>query len=169
MQDYPNAESSQERNSHRTKEPAATDRRNWVLVVDDDHDIRRLNNLALVQSGYRADTAEDGAVAWEMLQLNTYDLLITDHNMPRISGVELLVKLHTAEISIPVIMATGEFPEFHFRSRPWLQPPTALLKPFTGEELLNVVKAVLEEAVSRSTRTVGKSRHTDGKSERGGA
>ncbi len=112
-------------------------------MVDDDHDVRLLHNLVLTDGGYHADTAEDGAIAWSMLQRNHYDLLITDHRMPNVSGVELLQKLNASRMDLPVIMVTEVFPEFEFRGRPWLQPPTALLKPITGEELLRVVKRVL--------------------------
>jgi two-component system, chemotaxis family, sensor histidine kinase and response regulator WspE len=61
-----------------------------ILVVDDDISIRELSAAVLMPSGYQVDTAEDGAAGWEALHGNNYDLLITDHNMPRVSGVELV-------------------------------------------------------------------------------
>ncbi len=85
--------------------------RQRVLVVEDEADIRRLNTELLACSGYHVDAAEDGAVAWDMLQANHYDLLVTDHNMPKVSGIELLKKLHDASLKLPVIMATGTLPQ----------------------------------------------------------
>jgi DNA-binding response OmpR family regulator len=117
-----------------------------VLVVDDDHDVRLLHNLVLIHGGYCADMADNGAVAWGMLRRNHYDLLITDHEMPKLSGVDLLQKINASRMKLPVIMVTEVFPEFEFRGRPWLQPSAALLKPVTGEDLLRVVQRVLGAA-----------------------
>jgi len=114
-----------------------------ILVVDDDGDIRRLNTEALTYSGYQVDAAGDGAAAWDTLQSNSYDLLITDNNMPKLSGVELLKKLHAARMAVPVIMASGTMPKEEFIRYPWLQPAATLPKPFTGEELLGTVREVL--------------------------
>ena len=114
-----------------------------ILVVEDDGDIRRLNTEVLMHHGYDVDAAEDGAAAWAALQQEAYDLLITDHDMPRVTGVELLKKLHGARMDMPVIMATGAFPESEFTRYPWLQPAATLLKPYTLDELLNTVREVL--------------------------
>ena len=117
--------------------------RRRILVVDDDVSTRRLETVVLIQSGYQVDVAEDGAAAWEALNTDRYDLLITDHNMPKVTGVELLQKLHGAHITVPVIMATGSFPHDEFAESPWLQPATTLLKPYSVEKLLGAVKAIL--------------------------
>jgi len=91
-----------------------------ILVVEDDGDLRRLNAQALSLSGYEVETAVDGAAAWAELQTNSYDLMITDNNMPKVTGVELLVKLRAARMELPVIMASGtSFSDDASRS-PWL-------------------------------------------------
>jgi len=114
-----------------------------ILVVDDEASLRRLITSTLVCSGYSVDAAEDGADAWEALQVKHYDLLITDNNMPRVSGVELLQKLHATRHALPVIMATGILPEEEFARNPCLKPAATLLKPYTLADLLKTVKAVL--------------------------
>src|SRR4029077_10352056 len=81
-----------------------------ILVADDDRDIRRLNARVLEQSGYQVDTAEDGAAAWEVLQIKAFNLLITDNDMPKLTGVELVRKLRSARMALPVILATGKLP-----------------------------------------------------------
>ena len=73
--------------------------RQRILVVDDDPLIRRLNSEVLVYSGYQVDAADDGASAWNALLVNDYDLLITDNDMPKVTGVDLLKKVH-ASISL---------------------------------------------------------------------
>src|ERR1700691_582681 len=115
-----------------------------ILVVEDDLYIRQLGIELLVRSGYEVDSAADGAAAWEPLNTDTcYDLMITDNNMPKLTGVELLKKLRAARMALPVIMATGILPKNVFARYPWLQPTATLLKPYTAAELLGTVRNVL--------------------------
>ena len=118
---------------------------NRILVVDDDPVIRQLNAKVLGLFGYQTETAEDGAAAWEALQTSRYDLLITDNSMPKVSGIELLKKLRSARMALPVIMATGTLPAEEFTRSPWLQPVATLLKPFTFAELLGTVREFLAQ------------------------
>jgi DNA-binding response OmpR family regulator len=119
-----------------------------ILVVEDDVLIRQLNTRALSLSGYAVDVAEDGAAAWEALRAGSYDLMITDNTMPKMSGVELLKKMRAARMVLPVIMATGVLPKAEFTRYPWLQPEATLVKPYTVEEMVHTVKKVLREADS---------------------
>jgi DNA-binding response OmpR family regulator len=114
-----------------------------ILVVDDDLLIRQLSAKALSHSGYRVDAAEDGAAAWEALSGADYDLVITDNDMPKVSGIELLEKLHTARIAVPVILASGQFPTEALHRRPWLRLAASLEKPFEVNKLVETVRAVL--------------------------
>jgi DNA-binding response OmpR family regulator len=115
-----------------------------ILVVDDEKDTRQLGVDILTRSGYEVDCAADGAAAWEALNTETcYDLMITDNNMPKLTGVELLKKLRGARMALPVIMATAILPEHEFARNPWLQPAATLLKPYTNDELLGTVRNVL--------------------------
>ena len=114
-----------------------------ILVVEAPDDIRQLNAEVLADAGYQVDAVEDGVAAWAALQLHRYDLLITDQFLPKVSGVELLKKLHTARMTLPVIMATGILPSWEFALHPCLQAVTMLRKPFTFEKLLGMVKTVL--------------------------
>jgi DNA-binding response OmpR family regulator len=114
-----------------------------ILVVEDDAVTRRINTKVLIKSGYEVDAAEDGAVAWDALQLNGYDLLVTDNEMPNVSGVDLLKKLHAARMALPVIMVSGTMPTAELERQPWLQIKAALHKPCIASELLATVKNVL--------------------------
>lgn len=115
-----------------------------ILVADDDPAIRRLNTEILVAAGYQVDAAGDGDTAWEAIQQNAYDLLVTDYDMPRLTGVGLLKKLYAARLALPVIMVTGTYPQDELEKHPWLQIEASLLKPYTMDELLNTVKNVLQ-------------------------
>ena len=117
-----------------------------ILVVEDEASIRQLTASVLTRSGYQVEATEDGAAAWNSLQLSNYDLLVTDNHMPKVTGLELLKKVRAARMALPVIMATGSLPDEEFARHPWLQPAATLQKPFTVEELLGTVQAVLRAA-----------------------
>jgi DNA-binding NtrC family response regulator len=72
-----------------------------------------------------------------------YDLLITDNDLPALSGVDLLKRLHAACFILPVIMATGNYPQEEFIRHPHLPPATMLLKPYTAAALVTVVDGIL--------------------------
>ena len=117
--------------------------RQRILVVEDEGDLRQLSAEVLIDAGYQVEIAEDGVAAWAALQHHRYDLLITDQFLPKLSGVELLKKLHTARMTLPVIMATGILPTWEFALHPCLQAVTMLCKPYTFEKLLGMVKNIL--------------------------
>jgi DNA-binding response OmpR family regulator len=114
-----------------------------ILVVEDDIFFRRLNTEVLLRSGYEVDTAADGAAAWEALQANRYNLLITEHEMPNLTGVELVKKLRAARMALPVVMAAGRLPTEELARNPSLQLAATLLKAFAVDALLDTVKNVL--------------------------
>ncbi|HEY5910657.1 MAG TPA: response regulator [Verrucomicrobiae bacterium] len=117
-------------------------------MVDDEVLVRKIHAEVLSRSGYQTETAEDGAAAWEALQADGYHLLITDNHMPKVSGIELVKKMRSAHITLPVILASGAMPTEELDRYPWLQLAATLLKPFTDDELLETVKRVLRETDS---------------------
>ena len=114
-----------------------------ILLVDDDICAREFNAGILIRFGYLVNTAEDGDAGWTALNADDYDLLITDNQMPKVSGIELLKKLRTARMVLPVIMATGVLPSEEFDRYPWIKPAAILVKPYTIGELLRTVLEVL--------------------------
>jgi len=87
-----------------------------------------------------------GAAGWDALQTRGYDLIVTDNKMPRMTGIEMIGRLRSAKMAVPVIMATRQLPVFEFASRPWLKPDAALERPFSNDDLLETVKKVLGQA-----------------------
>jgi DNA-binding response OmpR family regulator len=116
-----------------------------ILVVEDDVTICRLNTDVLRKSGYDVDAAEDGAVAWDALNRSRYDLLVTDNEMPKVTGVELLKMLRASNMELPVIMASGAMPLEEFARHPYIQPDALLLKPYSFEDFLVTVREVLQK------------------------
>lgn len=126
-----------------------------ILVVDDDIAILRLNAEALKRHGFEVDAAADGAAAWQALNNEEYDLLITDNRMPNVTGVELIKKVRSAHMALPVIMATGVWPGEEMTLYPWLQPVATLLKPYDIKQLLVTVREVLHATDSSREITAG--------------
>jgi two-component system OmpR family response regulator len=114
-----------------------------ILLAEDDSHIRRLSVKVLVDSGYRVDIAEDGEAAWNALQLKSYHLLITDNDMPKMSGIELVKKLRAVGMMLPVIMASGSMPMEKLNEQSRLQISAVLSKPHGLAKLLKTVKEVL--------------------------
>ena len=119
-----------------------------ILLVDDEVLICQVCTRVLRHLGYQTETANDGAAAWEAIQANIYDLLITDNNMPKVSGVELVEKVRSANMSLPVILVSGNLPTGELNRNPRLKGVVTLAKPFTGDELLGTVNKVLRESAS---------------------
>jgi len=117
-----------------------------ILVVEKAADLRQLNAEVLRDAGYQVDTAENGVTAWAALQTHHYDLLITDQFLPKVSGVQLLRRLHDASMVLPVIMATDILPNWEFALHTCLQSVVMLRKPYTFEKLLGTVKQVMPAA-----------------------
>lgn len=80
-----------------------------VLVVDDEPHITHVVALKLRNAGYEVTTACDGEEAFELATQQPPDLVITDLQMPYVSGVELCEKLreHAATAAVPAIMLTA--------------------------------------------------------------
>ena len=114
-----------------------------ILVVDDDSDLRVLYTEVLARPGYHVDAAEDGAAGWEAIQANNYNLLITENEMPKLTGIELVRKLRSARMAVPVVMAAVRLPTLELVQNPPLQLAALLPKPFYISELLQTVRTVL--------------------------
>jgi DNA-binding response OmpR family regulator len=115
-----------------------------ILLAEDDVDFCRLYIRILTGSGYCVDAAKNGEVAWDALQIKNYHLLITDNDMPKMSGIELVKKLRAAGMTLPVIMVSGAMPTEQSNEHSWLQISALLHKPHGIVELLKTVKEVLD-------------------------
>ena len=78
-----------------------------ILVVDDEKYIREGLVAALEMDGYNGLQAENGQVAWKIINTEPVDMVITDLRMPDMSGSELLKKIYSTYPTIPVVVLTG--------------------------------------------------------------
>jgi len=85
-----------------------------ILIVDDSSTMRRIIGNVVGQLGVSKedfDEAEDGVVAWKLLQENKYDVILTDWNMPNMNGLELVKHIRgegSAHRGTPTVMITTE-------------------------------------------------------------
>ncbi len=78
-----------------------------ILVVDNEKSMREMLTIALEKEGYEVETARNGEVAVEMIENGDYDVVITDINMPRSNGIDVLNAVTRIRPQTPVIMMTG--------------------------------------------------------------
>lgn len=79
-----------------------------VLIVDDEKSMRVTLSEFLKREGYEIDSAPDAFMAFQMLDKEEYDIIVTDIIMPRITGIELLEKIREKTGNIQIIIMTGE-------------------------------------------------------------
>lgn len=115
-----------------------------ILLVDDEEDLRRLYSDVLTGCGYQVDTASDGDAGWKAIHTesytaDSYDLLVTDNTMPKLSGIGLIKKVRSAGLNLPVILASGNVPD----DTESLRLAAIIHKPFGADELVETVKRAL--------------------------
>src|ERR1035438_8912209 len=135
-----------------SSEPPVLTRSRRILVADDDESIRYLLSTVLAGAGFDVNTASDGQQAWEAILHGHYDLLLTDNDMPRLTGIQLIERIREAGMSLPVIIASGTFPVERVRNDPQHQIAAALPKPFRIPELLDTVRDVLASSPGDTTK-----------------
>jgi len=119
-----------------------------ILMVSEECDLRQLNTEVLIDAGYEVDVVEDGASAWRALQFENFDLVFADNGLTSFDGVDLGRKLHSAGITMPVIVAINILPSWESYRYPWFLKATKLFKPYSIAELLRSVDDVLRPAIS---------------------
>ena len=118
-----------------------------VLVAEDSVATRKMLEKILVSVGLKVIVCRDGQEAWEQFQANSaqINLVISDIEMPRLNGFELLekVKQHPVEQSIPVVMATSRTGDRHRKQATELGATGYLGKPVNPQELLATIQPLL--------------------------
>ncbi|NHZ96394.1 hybrid sensor histidine kinase/response regulator [Massilia sp. CCM 8734] len=94
--------------AHRNGGGATAARRKRVLVVDDSFTVRELERKLLQSHGYEVDVAVDGMDGWNAARTGSYDLIVTDVDMPRMDGIELItmIKQHPQLRTTPVLIVS---------------------------------------------------------------
>lgn len=115
-----------------------------VLYADDMPELRDLLTLLIQREGHQVVTAEDGAAAWEICgaDLTAFDLVITDHQMPRLNGVGLVEKLRAAGFGGKLMVFTSEPSEGVHLAYRRLGVDFILLKPIFPHMLRDALRTL---------------------------
>jgi two-component system chemotaxis response regulator CheY len=109
-----------------------------ILVVDDFSTMRRIVRNLLKELGYtNVDEAEDGQVALHKLKNGQFDFVVTDWNMPNMTGIELLkaIRADAALKQLPVLMVTAEAKKENIIEAATAGASGYVVKPFTAATL----------------------------------
>ncbi|MCA9246597.1 MAG: response regulator [Planctomycetales bacterium] len=117
-----------------------------VLLCDDEIHILKAAEIKLKRAGFDVVCAADGQEAWEEIERQCPDLLVTDCQMPRLDGFGLVDKVRACHSTshLPILMLTAKGFEFQHQdvARRW-GIKAILAKPFSPRQLLKHVEDVL--------------------------
>ncbi len=119
-----------------------------ILVVDDFSTMRRIIKNILKQIGFTdIDEAENGQVALSKLNDNDYDLVVSDWNMPEMTGIELLKAVRATEAikDIPFLMVTAEAKKENVVEAVKAGVNNYIVKPFTAEILQEKIEKIFPD------------------------
>jgi two-component system response regulator FlrC len=130
-----------------------------ILVVDDDPHMQQGISTCLARGNYQLTVVSHGLAALEQLEQDSYDLIITDQQMPHMSGLELMTTLQKRGSEIPVIMITAYGTITQAVEAMQAGAADFITKPFSAPDLERIVERVLspESAVSRQKASRPKS------------
>jgi CheY-like chemotaxis protein/tRNA A-37 threonylcarbamoyl transferase component Bud32 len=121
-----------------------------ILVVDDDHATQGVIAAALSKLGYVCMTAANGLEAMELVSSNSFGLIMTDLDMPRMDGLELISCLRDAKSDVPVIVGTAHSDFESAQKALRLGVADYIVKPFGDlSELMAAARRAVETGSSR--------------------
>lgn len=115
-----------------------------MLIVDDDPPVRQLITVMVAQGGYETLEAQNGFEALHVAETNQIDLLVTDFEMPGMSGPELISALKQRGLIGRSLLVTGNAEALDSFNGSDLAIPF-LAKPFTCTQLLGRIQAILND------------------------
>jgi DNA-binding response OmpR family regulator len=123
-----------------------------ILLVDDDESFRRMLHLTLVRAGYDVVDAGDGNKALKLFRAQPPDLVLTDLIMPDREGLETIMELRSIQPDVKIIAMSGggrSRPGDYLKVARQMGAARVLAKPFSNQELLDAVRAVIAPAEER--------------------
>jgi len=118
-----------------------------LLVVDDFSTMRRIIKNILRQLGFtNIEEADDGTTAWEIINQGGIDFVISDWNMPQMTGIELLRKVRASEEfgDMPFLMVTAEAQQENVIEAVQAKVSNYIVKPFTAETLKQKIDKIFD-------------------------
>ena len=126
-----------------------------VLVVDDDKAILMMLHKALKSNGIENDLAISGEAALELLEVNSYDLILLDINMRGINGFEVIQRIRARGLTTPVMVVSGRKEDQDALYGLEIGADDYIIKPFNPVTLVAKVKALIRRSRERSPQGTG--------------
>lgn len=123
-----------------------------ILFVDDESNIRRLVGYDLKTAGYDFTLCEDGQQAYDAAMKDTFDVIIIDWMMPRMSGIELVAKLRKDGNEAIMVMLTAKDEEDNLLEAFEAGVDDYVTKPFSSRELMARITAHLRRINQKQTK-----------------
>ncbi len=115
-----------------------------ILIVDDSEMVRNYHSFILKMFKYEVSTAENGMVALEKVLGDNYNLIVTDINMPKMDGYELIKKIRENGIDTPIIVISTE-DEVRDKMKGLRHGAnTYMVKPTEPEKLVSTINLLLK-------------------------
>ncbi len=129
-----------------------------LLVAEDDNNLRNLISINLRNEGYNVIACENGEKAIELLEIDHFDLVISDIMMPKLDGYGLVKKIRDQKLDTPILFLTALGSIEDKEKGYTLSIDDYLVKPINMKELLMKVKAILRRCklTSEQKITIGK-------------
>jgi len=123
-----------------------------LLVIDDESSVVDVVSKTLRRVGYRVTTARSGPEGWKKFEQDPYrfDLVITDHIMPEITGMKLSEKMLGLRPDLPIVLSTGYSESISAEEAKSAGITEFLMKPIEGGKLAEVVRRVLDRTKAHS-------------------
>lgn len=117
-----------------------------VLCVDDNEPLATVVRCVLEQAGHTVECVEDGQSALERVtsDLGFFDLIVTDHRMPRLSGLELITHLRKTAFAGAIVIHSARLSRAELDAYDLLAVDHILIKPVRLTELLMIVRKFVE-------------------------
>ncbi len=122
--------------------------RQRILVVDDEAEVREMLVTALQRRGFDAVAVESGLAALELLGRRQFDAVISDQTMPRMSGLDLMTRIHRHRPGLPVILCTGYSETLDADAARQAGAAAFLRKPIAADSLIDTLARLLGEKVA---------------------
>ena len=120
-----------------------------VIIAEDNPGLARVLTLKLKSSGFEPLTCSDGQFAWEVFQENSVAAILSDQEMPRMTGVELCRRIREINQHVPFLLVTGRKLELDTKK---LEDELNIFhvfgKPFSPTKVISVLRQAIVEKMS---------------------
>ena len=117
-----------------------------VLIIEDDEVIVKPLKKILENAKFEVDTAPDGKMGLYLIDLNSYDCIVLDLNLPEIDGITVAKKLRNAENTVPIIMLTARSQMYDKLEGFSVGTDDYMTKPFESKELIARIHSLIKRS-----------------------